>query len=153
MLTAVLTSTGCIIIPVPSLSPDYQTGIIDDETLESLIGLDQEEVNERIGWPDYSGNLGDAYVMVYQGEKRYSTDVYAAVSGGYTAAVGRIGGGTSTQFYCYVIELDENRKVEDYEIKARPSTGISKREGAVNAIEPADDCSDVVWGASGQDRD
>lgn len=150
VLGCALTVSGCIIVPVPSVTPDHQSGIIDDDTLESLIGLDEEEVSARIGWPDYSGNLGDSYVMVYQGEKRYSTDIYAAVSGGYTGAVGKIGSGTSTTLYCYVIELDENRKVVDYDIDARPSTGISKREGSNNPIEPAADCSQAVWGAGGQ---
>lgn len=145
-----LAVSGCIIVPVPSVTPDYESGIIDDDTLESLIGLGQEEVNARIGWPDYSGNHGDSYIMVYQGEKTYSTDVYAAVSGGYTAAVGKIDDGTSTTLYCYIIELNESRNVENYEVEARPSTGVSTREGADNALAPADDCSEVVWGPGAQ---
>ncbi len=111
MLGVVLAMSGCIIIPVPSVTPDRQSGIIDEATLESLVGLDREEVNARLGWPDFSGNLGDSYVMVYQGEKRYSTDVYAAIGAGYTGAVGKIGDGSSTTLYCYVIVLDENREV------------------------------------------
>lgn len=40
----ILAETGCIIIPVPSVTPDYETDIIYDATLEPLIGLQQNEV-------------------------------------------------------------------------------------------------------------
>lgn len=153
LLWAMLTAAGCIILPVPSVTPDRQSGIIEDDTLESLIGLDQEGVSERIGWPDYSGNRGDFYVMVYQGEKEYSTEVYAVISGGYSAGAAKIDDGISTTLYCYIIELDDNRQVAGYDVDTRPTTGVTVREGTASAIEPADDCSEVVWGAGGQYHD
>ena len=66
VLGSTLTGTGCIIIPVPSLSPCYETGMIDETTLESLTGLDQDEVNGRVGWPDYSGLRGQSYLAVLE---------------------------------------------------------------------------------------
>ena len=49
--------------PIPSVSPDYATGIIDDTTLKSAIGLQQKEVYERLGLPAYAGPREQSYVM------------------------------------------------------------------------------------------
>ncbi|MDX1432700.1 MAG: hypothetical protein R3286_09650 [Gammaproteobacteria bacterium] len=143
---------GCIIIPVPSVTPDYRSGIIEDDTLESLIGLDQAEVNDRIGYPDYSGRRGDSYVMVYQGETRHSTDVYMFVSGGYTAGGGKIDEGTSKTLHCQVLDLDADRIVQDYDVIVRPFTGITRRQDSGYVVEPANDCARVVWGEDDLDR-
>lgn len=76
----------------------------------------------------------------------------AILGAGYTGAVGKIGDGTSTTLYCYVFELDETRHVESYEIRFRPSAGVSTREESGSASEPADDCSEIVWGAGGHSQ-
>ena len=146
LLGTLFAGAGCIIIPVPSLSPDSREGIIEDKTLEKLIGLDQTQVNEKIGYPDYSGLRGASYLMVYQGETRYSTDVYMYVSAGYTAGGGKIDQGTSKRLHCQVLELDANRIVQNYEVIVRPFTGITRREDSGYVLEPTDDCSEVVWG-------
>jgi len=99
--------------PVPSVSPDYETGIIDDATLESVIGLQQKEVNERLGLPTYAGRRAYSHVMVYQGEKHYSTDVAVVFYGG---GVGSFDAGMSKVFVCHVIEFDENRVAQDYDV-------------------------------------
>ncbi len=106
MFSTTLVATGCIIVPVPSIDPDYQTDIIDEVTLESLTGVHEEEVVGRIGPPDYSGPRGHSYILVYQGEKHFSTDVVWIVGGG-----GVINTGKTKVLYCFVIELsvDKNR--------------------------------------------
>lgn len=146
LLGMAFAGSGCIIIPVPSVTPDYRSGIIEDDTLESLIGLDQVEVNDRIGYPDYSGRRGDTYVMVYQGETRHSTDIYAFVSAGYTGGGGKIDEGTSKTLHCQVLDLDADRIVQDYDVIVRPFTGITRRQDSGYVLEPANDCAKVVWG-------
>ena len=148
LLGVALAVPGCIVIPVPSVTPDYRAGIIDDKTLESLIGLDQNEVHARVGYPDYSGMRGDFYVMVYEGETRHSTEVYAFVSGGYSGGGGKIDEGTSRTLHCQVLELDVERVVEDYDVMVRPAVGISARHDSGYVMEPASDCAKVVWGGS-----
>lgn len=150
VLGTAFTGTACIIIPVPSVTPDYREGIIEDETLESLVGLDQAQVNDRIGYPDYSGRRGASYAMVYQGETRHSTEVYAFVSTGYTAGGGKIDEGTSKTLHCQVLELDANRIVRNYEVIVRPFVGITRRQDSDYVVEPASDCTKVVWGQSAQ---
>ena len=113
VLGATLVEAGCIIVPVPSVTPDNETGIIYEATLESLIGLDQEEVNERIGQPDFSSPRGHSYMMVYQGEKHYSTDVIVVVGGIGGAGAAKIDSVMSTVLVCFVIELNEHRVVQD----------------------------------------
>jgi hypothetical protein len=142
-----LVGTGCIVLPVPSVTPCQQTGIIDDTTLESLAGLDQEGVRERLGWPDYSGPRGRSHLMVYEGAKHYSTDVFFAVAAGYTAAGGTIDGdcGTSKVMYCYVVELDENRIVEDHNVIARSPGALAKRDSSEETLEAIANCSEAVW--------
>ena len=148
LLGMALAGAGCIIVPVPSVTPDYRAGIIGDETLESLIGLDQSEVHERVGYPDYSGMRGATFAMVYQGETRHSTEVYAFVSGGYTGGGGKIDEGTSRTLHCQVLELDAGRIVEDYEVIVRPVAGITGRHVSGYVVEPASDCVTVVWGGT-----
>ena len=147
VIGATLTETGCLIIPVPSVTPDHRSGIIEDETLESLIGLTQSEVKKRIGNPNYSGHLAQSYVMVYQGETRHSTDVYVFISAGYSGGASKLDDGTTTTLYCYVIEFDASRVARDFEVIVRPASGITRREDSGYSIKPAVDCSKVVWAA------
>ena len=143
---AALTQVACV-LPVTSSTPAREEGIIDDDILESLIGLDHDAVIERIGPADYSGPRARAHLMVYQGVKEYSTDIYYAVSAGYTGAAGKLddAGGITRVFYCHVVELDESRIVRDYEVVARPASGISSRDNDDDGYGPVADCSEVVW--------
>lgn len=145
MLCLSLAGSGCIVVPVPSVTPDYRKGVIEDSILDSLIGLDQEQVAERIGQPDFAGPGEESYLLVYQGEKRYSTEVYAAVSAGYTAAAGKIDDGSSSVLRCQVLELAEDGTVRDYEVVSRPVSGITKRDSTGTTLDPVADCSEVVW--------
>lgn len=142
-----LPATGCIIVPVPSLSPDYETGIIDESRLEELEGLHRDAVIEKLGWPDFIGPSGDARVMVYEGEKRYTTDVHAVVSAGYTATSVKIGDGLTTVLYCQTLDLDENGRVKEYDVTAYPTTGITKKDAPGASLPPVADCADVLWKA------
>lgn len=85
--------------------------------------------------------------MVYEGAKHYSTDVFVAVAAGYTAAGGTIDGdcGTSKVMYCYVVELDEDRIVEDHDVIARSPGALSKRDSFDNTLDEVANCSEVVW--------
>lgn len=147
MLGGALLATGCIIIPVPSVSPVYETGMIDEATLESLAGLDEETVNARIGWPDFSGPRGHSNMLVYQGEKRYSTDVYMVVGAQYAAGGGKIDTGHTKVLYCHVIEMDADHVVQNYEVVARTPGGITARDSSNYTVDPIADCSEVVWKA------
>jgi len=151
LLAVAIAGAGCIIIPVPSLTPDSKVGIIEDGMLESLVGLNQTEVNGEIGYPDYSGRRGNAYVMVYQGETRHSTDVYMFVSAGYAAGGGKVDEGTSKTLHCQVLELDAERIVQDYDVIIRPFTGITRRQDSGYVLTPVNDCSKVVWGQDARD--
>ena len=144
VLGTTLVGTGCI-VPVPSVSPVYTTGIFDEATMESLTGLDREEVNGRIGRPDYSGLRGDSYVMVYQGEKHYSTDVYIVFAAGGNAGGAKIDTGGTKGLYCYVIELDEDHIVKGYDVIVRMPGGITTRDSSDYAVDPIADCSEAVW--------
>ena len=148
---ATLMGTSCVIVPVPSTTPDYSAGIIEEESLESLIGLDRSEVTKRMGYPDYSGRRQDVSVVVYQGETRYLTKVHAFVTDGYNVASGVLGGDTTTTLYCYVVELDADDIVRDFDIIVRPASGITSREDSSYHIEPAVDCSQAVWAPLAQD--
>jgi hypothetical protein len=128
---------------VPSITPDRETGIIDEPTLESLIGLDKEEVSERIGPPDYSGLRGHSYLMVYQGKTTYSTDLYVGAVGPYYIPVG---GKTTTSteiFHCYVIELDENHVVQGYNVIDNAPRG-TRRDSSDEQVAPIADCAAAV---------
>ena len=99
-----LVGTECIILSVPSVMPDYAAGVIDEAKLDSLIGLDQDEVIRQIGWPDYSGPRGHSYGTLYQGEKRYSTDVYFVFVAPPNDVDGtRIDTGNTKVLYCQVL--------------------------------------------------
>lgn len=145
VLGLTLSGAACIVVPIPSVTPDYQAGIIETSILESLVGLERDRVIERIGQPDVAGSDGDAYLLVYQGEKRYSTEVYAAVSAGYTGAVGKIDDGATSVLYCQVLVLDEHGVVEDYDVIARPTAGVARRGASDDALDPVTDCSEVLW--------
>jgi len=128
--------------PVPSVSPDYETGIIDDATLESVIGLQQKEVNERLGLPTYAGRRAYSHVMVYQGEKHYSTDVAVVFYGG---GVGSFDAGMSKVFVCHVIEFDENRVAQDYDVMVRHPRGEIRRDSSEYTVGPVANCLEAVW--------
>ncbi len=110
VLEITIIGTGCIIVPVSSTSP-VSTGLVDETTLESFIGLNQEEVSEQIGQPDYWGSRGDSYVLVYQGVETWSTDIYVA-------GLGPLGIPSATKtdtiytevIYCYVTELNHDSR-------------------------------------------
>ncbi len=144
VLGIILVGTGCIIVPVPSVTPDKETGIIDEATLESLIGLDEEGVNERIGQPDYSGPRGHSYMMVYQGEKTYSTDLYVGAVGPFFIPVGGKNTTSTKIFHCYVIELDENHVVQGYKVIDNAPRG-TRRDSSDEQVTRIADCSEVVW--------
>ena len=128
--------------PVPSVSPDYATGIIDDTTLKSTIGLQQKEVNERLGTPAYAGPREHSYVMVYQGEKHYTTDVAVIFYGGAAAS---FDAGKSKVFVCHVIELDVNRIVQDFDVMVRHPRGEIGRDSSEYTVDPVADCLEAVW--------
>ena len=141
-LSMIATGTGCIMFPIPSVSPDYATGIIDDTTLKSAIGLQQKEVHERLGLPAYAGPREHSYVMVYQGEKHYSTDIAVLVYGG---AAGSFDAGMSKVFVCYVIEFDENQIVQDYDVMVRHPRGEIRRDSSEYTVDPIANCLEAVW--------
>lgn len=135
-----VSGTACIVFPIPSVSPGKQTGIIDDSTLESLIGLQEKEVIAQLGLPDFAGPRDETYLMVYEGEKQYSTDVHVASV---------LGGGASTMegsivLVCHLIELDSNHMVSNFEIKEQVAT-IPRTDNAQHNIESIRDCSGVGW--------
>jgi hypothetical protein len=140
--SVIATGTGCIMIPIPSISPDYATGIIDDTTLQSTIGLQQKEVNEQLGLPAYAGPREQSYVMVYQGEKHYTTDIAVFVYGG---AAGSFDAGMSKVFVCHVIELDNDRIVQDYDVMVRHPRGEIGRDSSEYTVGPIADCLEAVW--------
>jgi hypothetical protein len=137
-------AAGCIIVPVPSIDPDYQTDIIDDVTLESLTGVHEEEVIGRIGPPDYSGPRGHSYMLVYQGEKHFSTDVVWIVGGMGGAGGGVINTGKTKVLYCFVIELDEDHIVHGNEVIDSALVG-TRRDSSDDSVAPIADCSEAVW--------
>lgn len=143
-LGTTLAGAGCIIIPVPSVTPDSETGIIDEATLESLIGLDKDDVNERIGQPDFSGPRGHYYMMVYQGEQTYSTDLYVGGVGPFFIPVGGKATTSTDILYCYVLELDENHVVRGYEVIDNALRG-TKRDTSDEQVAPIADCAAAVW--------
>ncbi len=137
----IVPGTACIIVPFPA-GPAQKTGIIDDATLQSLVGLSEKDVNSRLGTPDFVGPRGRAYLMVYEGEKHYPTRMAVYVYpyfGGVSDPV------MSKDLVCYVIELDDNRVVQDYETKQQDVVGVAKPDSAEYITEPIDDCSEAVW--------
>ena len=142
-LSMMVTGSGCI-IPVPHIDPDYQTDIIDEVTLESLTGVHEEEVIGRIGPPDYSGPRGHSYMLVYQGEKHFSTDVVWIVGGMGGAAGGAINTGKTKVLYCFVIELDEDHIVHGNEVIDSALVG-TRRDSSDDSVAPIADCSEAVW--------
>ena len=144
MLSTTLMAAGCIIVPVPSIDPDYQTDIIDEVTLESLTGVHEEEVIGRIGPPDYSGPRGHSYMLVYQGEKHFSTDVVWIVGGMGGVGGGVINTGKTKVLYCFVIELDEDHIVRGNEVIDSALVG-TRRDSSDDSVAPIADCSEAVW--------
>jgi TPR repeat protein len=137
-------AAGCIIVPIPSIDPDYQTDIIDEVTLESLTGVHEEEVIGRIGPPDYSGPRGHSYMLVYQGEKHFSTDVVWIVGGMGGGGGGVINTGKTKVLYCFVIELDEDHIVHGNEVIDSALVG-TRRDSSDDPVAPIADCSEAVW--------
>ncbi len=144
MLSTTLMAAGCIIVPVPHIDPDYQTDIIDEITLESLNGVHEEEVIGRMGPPDYSGPRGHSYMLVYQGEKHFSTDVVWIVGGMGGAGGGVINTGKTKVLYCFVIELDEDHIVHGNEVIDSALVG-TRRDSSDDSVAPIADCSEAVW--------
>ncbi len=146
VLGSTLMGTGCISFPVSSTSPVNETGLIDETTLESLIGLDQEEVSEKIGQPDYWGLRGDSYVLVYEGVETWSTDIYLGGIGPFFIPVfGKFDTDFTEVFHCYVIEMDEFHAVQGSEIIVRSSGGITSTEASYYTVDPIVDCAEAVW--------
>ncbi len=137
----IVPGTACIIVPFPA-GPAQETDIIDDATLQSLVGLSEKDVNSRLGTPDFVGPRGRTYLMVYEGEKHYPTRMAVYV---YPYAGGISDPVMSKDFVCYVIELDDNRVVQDYETRQQDAAGIPKPDSAEYITEPIDDCSEAVW--------
>ncbi len=132
------------IVPVPSVTPDSETGVIHEATLESLIGLDKDDVNEWIGRPDFSAPRGHSDMMVYQGEKTYSTDLYVGAVGPFFIPVG---GKTTTStdiLHCYVIELGENHVVQRYTVMDN-ALRATKRDSSDEQVAPIAECAAAVW--------
>ena len=66
--------------------------------------------------------------MVYQGEKYYKTDMHVSVTVPYFGGgVGSFDSGTTKVFYCHILELDDTRIVQDYDVIARPAGGVPKK--------------------------
>ncbi len=148
VLGTTLVGTGCVIVPVPSVTPDNESDIIDETTLESLIGLDKVEVIERIGQPDFSGPRERSYMMVYQGETTYSTDIYVGGVGAIGPIIFPYAAKVETSYseiiHCYVIELDENQVVQGYNVIDNAPRG-TRRDSSDEQVVPIADCAEAVW--------
>ena len=144
---ALLFVSGCIIVPIPSMTPCHESGVIYEATLKSLKGGSRERVKDRLGTPDYAGPRGSSSLMVYQGEEHYSTDVFFAVAAGYTAAGGTIEGDCATRkvLHCYVLELDADSTVRDYDIISGSVSGTTSPDSDEHVVDPITDCSEAVW--------
>jgi TPR repeat protein len=133
---------------VPSVTPDNETGIIDETTLESLIGLSETEVIERIGQPDFSGPRGLSYMMVYQGEKIYSTDIYVGGVGAMGPIPFPYAGKADTTytnvFHCFVMELNQNHVVQGYNVVDNTPRG-TRRDSTDEQVTPIANCAEAVW--------
>jgi hypothetical protein len=83
-------------------------------------------------------------MLVYQGEKQFSTDVIWVVGGMGGAAGGAINTGKTKVLYCFVIELNEDHIVQGYDIIDSALVG-TRRDSSDDSVAPIADCSEAVW--------
>ena len=114
---------------------------MDESTLESLIGLNQEQLVGSIGIPDYAGWHNGYYVIVYEGAKRYQTEVLMISQyGGESVDVG-----PTKIVYCYVLGLDDSDIVQNYESIVGDPDGTSARDRPDRKLGLSDSCLEAVW--------
>lgn len=86
-------------------------------------------------------------MMVYQGEKTYSTDFYTGAivaAGPVPVPVGGKGTTSTEIIYCYVMELDENHVVQGYYVVDDAPRG-TMRDSSDEQVAPIADCAAAVW--------
>lgn len=149
LIGIVLLCAGCVMVPITSPAPVRAEGIIDDDTLDSMLGLNVRSIIERVGLPDFAGVRGNDYIMVYQGEKEYRTNIHKLWVEDHVhyASVhydNRPGDRTKV-FHCQVIAFDDDRIARSYDVIVRPASGISRRDAYDGRPSPVSNCLEVVW--------
>jgi hypothetical protein len=83
-------------------------------------------------------------MLVYQGEKHFSTDVVWIVGGMGGVGGGVINTGKTKVLYCFVIELDEDHIVHGNQVIDSALVG-TRRDSSDDSVAPIADCSEAVW--------
>jgi hypothetical protein len=110
---------GCLVVPYPGPLPD--ASLIEESTLDSLLGTSREDVENELGRPDFvvTPPDGENSIVVYRELGSWGA-VFWMVAAEYGAG-GGLEKGEDNRPFCYLLELDGQSKVVRYEVESRIS--------------------------------